>query len=312
MTELETAAAARGSATWRILQPTRHGGLGCLPHEFVEAICEAAAADVSAGWLAAIANAAAFDIAQQPDHIGDAVWGEDPEAIITTSSHGTGAIDENGRLVGRWDSIVAAAQADWLLLPVGGPGARRVLIPRGVAHVDVIDRASGLRPAGTGAVSVSNAVIDRGFVLAGASGDAIMLARAGVAAAVVGSADGLLRTHIDEVRARLAASRDGDEVTDESAAQVAWATSDIDAARVQVAASVQQPQAGERTAWAHQQAVARARDAADRLMAHSRHALNASDAVTQRWGDIHAGCRLAGALLAHSGAWAAQSSDPAG
>ena len=41
--------------------------------------------------------------------------------------------------------------------------------------------------------------------------------------------------------------------------------------------------------------------AADRLIANSRHGLNASDPVTALWRDVHAGCRLAVRLFAADG-----------
>lgn len=114
-------------------------------------------------------------------------------------------------------------------------------------------------------------------------------AAAGAAAAVVGSADGVWRKHVDQVRARLDISYGGDEVTDEAAAQVARAASDIDAAKLQITDSLDPGT----TAWALAQSVTRARSATDRLLASSKHALNSSDPVTHRWRDVHAGCRLA-------------------
>jgi 3-hydroxy-9,10-secoandrosta-1,3,5(10)-triene-9,17-dione monooxygenase len=99
------------------------------------------------------------------------------------------------------------------------------------------------------------------------------------------------------VRARLATSSGGDEVSDAAAAQVAWAASDIDAARVQVTSPLEAADDLAAATWVHRQAVARARDAADRLLANSRHALDASDPVTLGWQDVQAGCRLAAHLV---------------
>jgi len=114
-----------------------------------------------------------------------------------------------------------------------------------------------------------------------------------VSSAVVGSADGVWRTHVDQVRARLDISYGGDEVTDEAAAAVARAASDIDAARIQITGSVDPAT----STWAFAQSIARARGAADRLLTSSRHALDASDPVTNRWRDVHAGARLAGRII---------------
>ncbi len=113
---------------------------------------------------------------------------------------------------------------------------------------------------------------------------------------MVGSADGVWRKHVDQVRARLDVSYGGDEVTDEAAAEVARAASDIDAAKLQLTGALD-PAAPETATWAFAQAVARARGAADRLLASSRHALDASDPVSDLWRDVHAGCRLAVRIL---------------
>jgi 3-hydroxy-9,10-secoandrosta-1,3,5(10)-triene-9,17-dione monooxygenase len=109
----------------------------------------------------------------------------------------------------------------------------------------------------------------------------------------VGSADGVWRRHVDQERARLATSYGGDEVTNEAAAQMAWAASDIDAAKLQVTASLDMSEDYPAGRQGYQQAIARARGAADRLLANSRHALDATDPVTRLWRDVHAGCRMA-------------------
>ncbi|HEX7826214.1 MAG TPA: hypothetical protein VF477_15020, partial [Mycobacterium sp.] len=124
----------------------------------------------------------------------------------------------------------------------------------------------------------------------GADRDSGLITGAGATAAVVGTADGAWRTHVAQVRARLDFSYGGDEVTDEAAAEVARAASDIDAAKLQISLDAA-------TAWGFTQSVARARGAADRLLASGRHALDASDPVTNRWRDVHAGCKLANRIL---------------
>ena len=264
-----------------MLQPLQHGGRGLPVDEFVWAVCELAALDGSLGWLAAIYNAAAYEVAGL--HAAHEVWDANPDALITVGHRGSADL-ANGRLTGRWESVVGAEQADWLLLPAGG--ACRVLVPRSSVRVEPADRATGLSVAGVGEVIVHGLVVDDGRVF---TGDRGLTAGAGAAAAVVGSADGLWRKHVDQVRARLDVSFGGDEVTDEAAAEVARAASDIDAAKLGLTGSL------DPTAFA--QSVFRARAAADRLLASSRHALDASDPVTELWRDVHAGCRLAVRIL---------------
>lgn len=250
----------------------------------VAAVFELAAADGSEGWLAAAFRTAAYSVGREAS-LG-------PESLMAKGFHGSGTFDRRGGLSGRWDSVVGAAQAGWLLLPVGS--GRQALIPRSTARLEPVAGLTGLHAAGICDVTVSGARADDVQVVEN-SEDHEVLAGAAAAAAVVGSADGVLRTHVGQVRTRLATSHAGDEVTDAAAAQVGWAASDIDAARLQVAGSLTETFAN--AARAHQQAVARARDAADRLIANTKHALDASDPVTALWRDVHAGCRLAARMF---------------
>lgn len=75
----------------------------------------------------------------------------------------------------------------------------------------------------------------------------------------------------------------------------ARAASDIDASALQIIAALDG--AAELSGWAYRQAVARAHGAADRLLANSRHALDAADPVSLRWRDVQAGRRLADAVI---------------
>ena len=282
----ESTAALRSSEAGRMLQPAEHGGLSLPGDEFVWAVCELAAFDASLGWLAAIYNAAAHEVAGLPG-AANQVWDADPRALITIGHRGSGDLVD-GRLTGRWESVVGTEQADWLLLSTGH--TCRVLVPRSQAGIEPADRAAGLRAAGIGEVVVDDLAVDDGRVFSG-DRDTGLIAAAGAAAAVVGSADGVWRTHVDQVRTRLDFSYGGDEVTDDAAAAVARAASDIDAAKLQITGSL------DTAPWAFIQSVARARGAADRLLSSSRHALDASDPVTSRWRDVHAGCRLAARIL---------------
>lgn len=294
----ESVAALRSSGASRILQPASHGGLALHPDEFVLAVCELAALDGSLGWLAAVHNAAAHEVARLP-HAADEVWNANPDALVATGHRGSGELI-GGRLTGRWASVVGAEQADWLLLPTDH--LRRVLMPRSQVRIEPAEHVTGLHAAGVGDVIADNVGVDDGHVFT-FDLDTATITAAGAAAAVVGSADGVWRNHVDQVRARLDISYGGDDVTDEAAAQVARAASDIDAARQQVMASLDRvSEAGETSTWAFEQSIARARAAADRLFASSRHALNSSDPVTQRWRDVHAGCRLAAPIIATAGA----------
>jgi 3-hydroxy-9,10-secoandrosta-1,3,5(10)-triene-9,17-dione monooxygenase len=297
VTTAKSIAALHRSIAVRALQPARYGGLALRDDEFVSLVCELGARDASLGWLTAMFNAAAFEVAGLPEHTADEVWNADPNALVATSYRAEGGIARDRRLTGRWESVVGAEYADWLLLSAGNGGACRVLVPRSEVRVDPVTGLTGLSAAGSCDVTVSELIVDERHVFRNHRDHVAVIAGAGMAAAVVGSADGVWRKHVDQVRARLATSYGGEQVTDEASAEVARAASDIDAAKLQVTTSCELPGDLAAATCAFQQAVARSRDSADRLLGSSRHALDASDPVTSQWKDVHAGCRLAVQLL---------------
>lgn len=286
----ESIAALRGSVAGLALKPARYGGLAKRTDEFIAEICELAALDGSLGWLAAISNAAADEVAGLPAYAADIVWRSQPEALIASSFRGAGRL-ARGSLTGRWESVVGAEYADWLLLSADDGSESRVLVPRAAVRVEPAVDHPGLDAAGVCDVAVSDLTVDDDHVFRGPSvGTAV--AEAAAAAAVVGSADGVWRRHVGQVRARLATSYGGDDVTDPACAHIARAASDIDAAKLQILTAIHRSDDPTARGW-HRQAVARARAAADRLLASSRHALDASDPVSRLWRDVQAGCRLA-------------------
>ena len=226
--------------------------------EFAAVVCELAALDGALGWLAAMSG---------------------------VSARGSGLV-RDGRLSGRWEWVVGARSAELLRLRV--PDGDEAVIPAAAARIESADGLAALDGAGVCTVTVDGAPVTD-------VRPADPRTVAGAVAAVVGSADGVWRSHVDRVRARLTVSHGGDEVTDDAAAQVARAASDIDAARLQVLTALDDGPA--KRAWSFRQAVARAHGAADRLLANSRHALDAADPVSTRWRDVQAGRRLADALL---------------
>lgn len=278
---VEPGAPLRGSTAARLLQPARFGGAELRADEFIYAVGEIAAVDGALGRLVAMYNAAAHDVAGLPGDIADEIWGSDPAALIATSHRVDGGLDGD-RLTGHWPSVVGADDADWLLLPTSR--GCRVLVPRSAVRVDATD-------TNTGEVAVHDARIEEHHVVTGPRDRVAVIAAAGMAAAVVGSADGVWRKHVEQTRGRLATSYGGEQVTTAASAQLARAASDIDAARLQVATSLGRDMTA--VTWACAQAVGRARGAADLLLGSSRHALNAADPVTGQWKAVHAGARVA-------------------
>lgn len=107
----------------------------------------------------------------------------------------------------------------------------------------------------------------------------------------------MLQQHIRQLRTQLAVSSSAAAVTETDAAHIARAASDIDAARLQITGIPDSRGNVGVAVGASRQAVARARAAADHLLEHSRHALDAANPATRRWRDVDAGSRLAVRML---------------
>jgi 3-hydroxy-9,10-secoandrosta-1,3,5(10)-triene-9,17-dione monooxygenase len=289
----ESIAALRGSVMGRALQPARYGGFELRVGDFIAAVFEVAVLDGSLAWLTAMFNAAAYEVSGFQRGAADEVWSAGRHALIATSYRVDGGVLRDGRLTGCWESVVGAEHADWLLLSAGNDVAHRVLVPRSAVSICPVTSPTGPSAAGTCDVTVSEVAIDERHVFRNRRDRVAVIAGAGMAAAVVGTADGVWRKNVDQTRTRLATSHGGHQVTDQAFAQLARAASDIDAAKLQVTTSLEHPDDAAAATWAYRQAVARARGAADRILGSSRHALDVSDPVSCLWRDVHAGCRLA-------------------
>lgn len=309
---VESIAVLDDSSTTRLLQPAEHGGGGVAVAEFVSAISELAARDGSAGWLAAILNAAANQVAALGRGAAERVWGPDSAALVTMDTRADGRLTRQGshfRLTARWNTVTGATFAHWLLLRADLDGtAHWVLLPRDAVDVTQRDDIVGLRTTGICDVTVSDVAVQESAVYPGADEkscadrefDIIPMVVTGAAAAtaVIGAAAGTWQAHVGQVRQRLATSYGSEDTAERttSAVVVAETASVIAAARLQLDESLRAEAAP--AARAQLQAVARARNAADQLLGSgSRHALDAADPVTQLWLDVSAGYRLAVRLL---------------
>ncbi|UVO12478.1 hypothetical protein NM962_21985 [Mycobacterium sp. SVM_VP21] len=292
---------------WRMLQPVRYGGPAVTAEEFLVAVSELAALDASLGWLTAMFNAAAHEVGSLPGAVADEVWGGDSTALIAPGYCSEGRLVLAGaesQLTGCWHAVGGADFADWLLLTADGDDGRyRVLLPRAQVNAEPVRNPSGLLGIDICDVKVSDVAVPARRIF---PSSASALPGAGAAATVIGAADGVWHRHVGEIRQRLSASYGSEEVMDRpsSTAHVGRAACDIDAARLQLSATL--PADGgsadaemvRTAATAQLQAAARARDAADDLLASSRrHALASSDPVSRLWQGTHACFGLTARLL---------------
>ncbi|TQK30852.1 hypothetical protein [Arthrobacter sp. SLBN-53] len=268
------------SMAHRLMQPAQYGGGGLTPGEFLCTVAELGTENASRGWVAAAYGLGAQTL---PPTEFDRVWSGRLDARVTVGFGGSALV--NGyRLSGRWPSVVGALEADWFLL---GFEAGRVLLPATAVRLHGGEHDGGLHGSGLADVDVTDADLTEAQVHPHRTDADGVLAAAAAAAAVIGSALGGWRRHVAALRARLAISHGGEELTDQAAAQIARTASDLDASQIQITTG------GLAHHAPYAQAIARARAAMDQLLASSRHALDVSDPVTIAWRDVHAGCRLA-------------------
>jgi 3-hydroxy-9,10-secoandrosta-1,3,5(10)-triene-9,17-dione monooxygenase len=166
----ETIADFRSAGLFRMLQPTRHGGLECHPNEFFDVVTELAAACPSSAWVFGVIAVHAFQLALFPDEAQDEVWGKDRDTLVCSSYMPVGKVTPvpgGYRLSGRWGFSSGSDHCTWVLLGAfvpseiegRAPEMLTFLLPQSQYRLVDDWHVSGLR--GTGSKSV---VVDDAFV----------------------------------------------------------------------------------------------------------------------------------------------------
>lgn len=164
----ETVALMRKAGLFRLLQPARYGGAQSDPATFFTVQAILSEGDMSAGWLQGVMGVLAFHLALFDVRAQDEVWGENPNALLSSSYMPTGkALPVNGgfRLSGRWGFASGSDYCDWLML--GGivaddgqrPDLRVFLVPRAAATIHRSWDTTGLRATGSHDVSVETVFV---------------------------------------------------------------------------------------------------------------------------------------------------------
>lgn len=257
---------------FRLLQPARWGGLEGDPVEFFTAVRELASACGSTGWFAGVVGIHPWHVALFADEAQRAVWGEDPDARISSSYAPTGrAVPVPGgfRLEGTWSFSSGADHCSWVLLgglvtdEAGGvTDFRTFLLPR--ADYDVVDTwdVVGLRGTGSNDVVVRDAFVPAAMTLSlGDTGRCWgpgqelntadlyklpfhSLFTTTITTPLVGMASGAYDEHVRLQRGRTRAAYLGEETRLDpfAAVRVARAASDVDAAWALLVANLREEQ----------------------------------------------------------------------
>lgn len=166
----DSAKILRDAGVMRLLQPKRYGGFEADPGIFNAAMFEIARSSSSAGWVTGVVGVHSWHLGLFPDQAQKDVWGEDPDAWISSSYSpaGTAKIVPGGyELTGRWGFSSGSDHCEWVFVGamVADENGRRtgeqvhLLLPRKDYTIDDVWYTSGL--IGTGSNDI---VVDGAFV----------------------------------------------------------------------------------------------------------------------------------------------------
>jgi alkylation response protein AidB-like acyl-CoA dehydrogenase len=157
----ETVAEYHAAGILRILQPKRFGGQQGRFSLFSRIVEELTYGCASSAWVYAVLAEHQWIIAQYPEHAQIDVWGDDPEAVASSSLAPRAAAERvpgGWRLSGKYPFSSGCDFAQWAILGafLGERGDPRhiayLLVP--LAEIDIVDDWQTLGLAGTGSKSL--------------------------------------------------------------------------------------------------------------------------------------------------------------
>src|SRR5712692_10593089 len=157
----QTIAEYHAAGILRILQPRRFGGMQGRFSLFSRIVEELTYGCASSAWVYAVLAEHQWIIAQYPEEAQIDVWGEDPEAVASSSLAPRAAakrVAGGGRLSGRYSFSSGCDYAQWAILGafLGETGDPRhiayLLVP--LADTEIVDDWQVLGLAGTGSKSL--------------------------------------------------------------------------------------------------------------------------------------------------------------
>jgi len=153
---------------FKMLQPTRFGGLEVHPNTFFDVQMAIAEACPSTAWVLGVVAVHAWQLALFDPKAQDEVWGEDPTTLISSSYAPTGSVetaDGGYRISGRWSFSSGCDHCQWAFLggfvPVenGPPDMRTFLLPRSDYTIDDTWHTMALQGTGSKDVVVNDAFV---------------------------------------------------------------------------------------------------------------------------------------------------------
>ncbi|MFC7528506.1 3-hydroxy-9,10-secoandrosta-1,3,5(10)-triene-9,17-dione monooxygenase oxygenase subunit [Actinoplanes sp. GCM10030250] len=257
----ETVKSLAETGFFRLLQPTRFGGLEAHPLTFLAGVREIASACGSTGWVASVIGVHNWQLGLFPDQAQQDVWAEDASTRLSSSYAPTGritAVDGGYRVSGRWSFSSGCDHATWVLLggivPPGEDGSpadfKTFLLPIADYTIEDVWNTVGLRGTGSNDIVVEDAFVpayrslsfnDTARCLCPGQeqnpGPLFKIPYASlfsyaITTPIIGMATGAYQAHVDYTRQRVRASYVGVKAAEDphSQVRVAEAASDVDSA----------------------------------------------------------------------------------
>ncbi|WP_322936413.1 3-hydroxy-9,10-secoandrosta-1,3,5(10)-triene-9,17-dione monooxygenase oxygenase subunit [Nocardioides bizhenqiangii] len=245
---------------FRLLQPTRYGGLEADPVDFYTAVRDIASADGSTGWVASVVGVHPWQVALFDDEAQQAVWGDDQSVRLSSSYAPTGkaVLAEGGfKLSGKWSFSSGCDHCSWVLL--GGlvfnedgqvVDFRTFMVPRERYQIVDVWNVVGLRGTGSNDIVVEETFIPEAFTLSMGEtgqckgpGQAVntsdlyklpfhSIFTSTIATPIIGMAMGAYTEHVEMQQKRVRAAYLGEKASLDpfAAVRIARSSSEIDAA----------------------------------------------------------------------------------
>lgn len=167
---LETIDEMRALGLLRSLQPKAYGGLELDPRFVLDLQNVLAAACPSTAWIYGVLSVQAFLIGRFPKEAQDAVWGQDPDALVSSGFQPVGkvaVVDGGYRISGRWPFSSGSTFGSWVLVggmapdraDSGSSSMRLFLVPRSDYKVIDVWHTIGMRGTGSNDIEIEEAFV---------------------------------------------------------------------------------------------------------------------------------------------------------
>ena len=155
----------KASGFIRSVVPKQWGGLELTPQEFFSTQIQIAERDMSTAWVGGIIAVHAFQIALMDEQAQRDVYGDSPDACVSSSYNPVGGktevVDDGILLSGRWGWSSGCDHCDWVLLGaiIPGEGYRTFMVPRSDYQIEDTWHSMGLQGTGSNDIVIDTPVL---------------------------------------------------------------------------------------------------------------------------------------------------------